>query len=77
MKKRIWRMTLGTFVFIYATGVVVAMAAFLTHGRYGCYAERGYIGIFWCPEVVSDARWGLLTAKSLIWPYYVSRAIEP
>jgi hypothetical protein len=65
------RITLAAAAFVYATGAALAMGVLVTQSRYECYTKRGYIGLFWCPDVVGKLRWGALASQAAAWPYYV------
>jgi hypothetical protein len=65
------RMTLAAFAFVYAAGTALAMGVLVTQSRYECYTKRGYIGLFWCPDVVGKLRWRELASQAAAWPYYV------
>ncbi len=65
------RITLAAAAFVYATGAALAMGVLLTQSRYDCYTKRGYIGLFWCPDVVGKLPWSELTSQATAWPYYL------
>jgi hypothetical protein len=68
--KRPAQLVLGFTVSAYAIGVAVSMVIYALQHRHDCYARDGVVGIFWC-DVPSTAGWMVVTAKSLVWPYYL------